>query len=63
MDLCLYAKDHGVPAEVAAAALGLTAEQVGRVYRDIDAKRHAARYLHMAPQVMGSLGPEEAPTS
>ena len=36
------------PAE-AARALGLTPEQVERVYRDIDAKRAAARYLHAAP--------------
>ena len=32
-----------------ATVLGLTAEQVERVYRDIDAKRAFARYLHMAP--------------
>ena len=49
MDLCLYGKDHGIPAEVAAAAMGLTAEQIEWVYRDIDAKRHAAHYLHERP--------------
>jgi NAD+ synthase len=46
MDLCLYGKNHGVsPAEVAAVA-EITVEQVERVYRDIDAKRNATRYLH-----------------
>lgn len=46
MDLCLYGKNHGVsPAEVAAAA-EMTVKQVERVYRDIDAKRNATRYLH-----------------
>jgi NAD+ synthase len=49
MDLCLYAKNHGIPAAEVAAALGLEAVQVERVFRDIDAKRAMARYLHMAP--------------
>jgi NAD+ synthase len=46
MDVCLYGKDHHVPCEKVAEAIGLTAEQVRRVYRDIDAKRSAAEYLH-----------------
>ncbi|HEX7836677.1 MAG TPA: NAD(+) synthase, partial [Kofleriaceae bacterium] len=49
MDACLHARDREVPAELVAEALGLTAEQVARVYRDIDAKRAAARYLHAPP--------------
>jgi NAD+ synthase len=49
MDLCLWARNHGVPAGEAAPVLGLTPEQVERVYRDIDAKRRATRYLHAAP--------------
>jgi NAD+ synthase len=48
-DLCLYARDHGVPAEIAGEAAGLTGEQMQRAFRMIDAKREAARYLHMAP--------------
>ena len=48
-DLCLYGKNHGIsPADVAATA-GMTSEQVERVYRDIDAKRNATRYLHTVP--------------
>jgi NAD+ synthase len=50
MDVCLYARNHGIPAEVVAPSLGLTAEQVERVYRDIDGKRRFAKYLHMEPQ-------------
>jgi NAD+ synthase len=46
MDLCLYAVDHGIPAEAVAGATGLTAEQVRRAFRDIEAKRRASRYLH-----------------
>ena len=49
MDLCLYAKDHGYTPMEASGALQLTEEQVARVYRDIDGKRAAARYLHMRP--------------
>jgi NAD+ synthase len=49
MDACLYARENSVPADEVAAALGLTAAQVERVYRDIDAKRAVARYLHAPP--------------
>lgn len=45
MDLCLWAHDHGVPASEVAAVLAFTAEQVERVYRDIEAKRRVSRYL------------------
>jgi len=55
MDLCLYGKNNGVaPAEVGAAT-GLTAEQVARVYRDIDTKRSTTRYLHLPPVLAGSV--------
>ena len=53
MDLALYARDHRVSAAEASGALGLTAEQVERVYKDIDAKRAQARYLHAAPLLVG----------
>jgi NAD+ synthase len=46
MDLCLYAYNHKVPATEAAAVLELTSEQVECVYKDIEAKRSATRYLH-----------------
>ena len=48
-DLCLYARDHGVPPDLVGEATGLTPEQVQRAFRMIDAKREATRYLHMAP--------------
>ncbi len=55
MDLCLYGKNNGVsPGEVAAAA-EMTAEQVDRVYRDIDAKRNATRYLHTPPLLIDKV--------
>ena len=49
MDLCLWAHNHGVAPEDAAPALGLQPEQVQRVYKDIEAKRRATRYLHSPP--------------
>jgi NAD+ synthase len=49
MDLCLHAHNHNVPAAELAPAVGLTAEQVERVYKDIEAKRRATRYLHTPP--------------
>jgi NAD+ synthase len=45
-DLCIYARDHGLPADAAAGAVGLTPEQMTRAYQAIDSKREAARYLH-----------------
>lgn len=49
MDLCLYAYNHGLPAVELASAVNLTPQQVERVFRDIEAKRRAARYLHLPP--------------
>jgi NAD+ synthase len=49
LDLALYARDHGVPAEAAAPGLGLSPAQVQRVYRLIEGKRQATRYQHLAP--------------
>jgi NAD+ synthase len=49
MDLCLYAHNHKVAAEEVAPVLGITAAQVERVYKDIDAKRRGTRPLHLAP--------------
>jgi NAD+ synthase len=52
MDLCLWARNHDVPAEETAKAVGITPEQVGRVYKDIDAKRRTTRYLHTSPMLI-----------
>jgi len=52
MDLCLYGKNNGAaPAEVAAAA-GLSAEKVERVYGMIDSKLRSTQYLHLPPQLI-----------
>src|SRR3984893_1661657 len=49
MDICLYAKNHGFQPEEVAPVIELTADQVARVYRVIDATRNATRYLHSKP--------------
>jgi NAD+ synthase len=55
MDLCLYGKNHGVsPAEVA-PSVGLKADQVERVYKDIDQKRATTRYMHLSPVLVADV--------
>jgi len=54
MDLCLYGRDHGLPAQEIAAAARMSASQVERVYLDIDSKRRATRYLHLPPLLVPS---------
>ncbi len=49
MDICLYAHNHDIPAADVAVAVDLTPEQVGRVFKDIEAKRRATKYLHTPP--------------
>jgi len=49
MDLCLYGKDHGITPANLAGIVGMTEEQVKRVYRLIESKRKVARYSHATP--------------
>jgi NAD+ synthase len=55
MDLCLYARNNGIDAGDVAAALGLSEQQIERVFRDIDSKRRASRYLHLEPQLVAEV--------
>jgi NAD+ synthase len=55
MDLCLYARNNGIDAADVAAALGLSEQQIERVFRDIDSKRRASRYLHLEPQFVAEV--------
>ena len=49
MDLCLYGKNNGIDINEVAEAVGLTVEQITRVYADIDQKRKTTHYLHEKP--------------
>lgn len=55
LDVCLIAKNQGIPACEVAEDIGLTVEQAERVYADIDAKRQATRYLHAGPQLVDEV--------
>ncbi|HEY0687086.1 MAG TPA: NAD(+) synthase [Steroidobacter sp.] len=52
MDIALYALNHGYTAEELAAAIKITPAQAANVYRDIEAKRRATRYMHLKPQLV-----------
>jgi NAD+ synthase len=52
MDLCLYAHNNDLPPEAVAGAVGLSPEDVRRVFDDIEQKRRTTRYLHLAPQLV-----------
>ncbi|MFA5514985.1 MAG: NAD(+) synthase [Desulfuromonadales bacterium] len=62
MDFCLYGRNHRIPAATVAEHLHLSAEQVERIYRDIERKRAATRYLHAPPLLMEKV-PEIAISS
>ena len=52
LDLLLWAYNHGVSCKKAGGTLGYTADQVRRVYADIEAKRRIADYLSAAPALI-----------
>jgi NAD+ synthase len=55
MDLCLFGKNHGLPAETIAKAARLDVPMVERVWADIDRKRETTRYLHLKPALVESI--------
>lgn len=55
MDLCLYGHNHGVPSSEVAEAVGMSGDEVEGVYREIEAKRIATRYLHLPPLLVEEI--------
>jgi NAD+ synthase len=55
LDVCLYALDHQVPPAETAREVGLSEEQVERVYDDIRRKRASARYQHTPPLLVQAV--------
>jgi NAD+ synthase len=49
MDLCLYAYANGISAAEVAEGMGLSEDQIIRVFKDIEAKRKTTRPLHLSP--------------
>ncbi|HXI21485.1 MAG TPA: NAD(+) synthase, partial [Gemmatimonadales bacterium] len=52
LDVVLYARNAGLPAEVPARELGLPVEDVEHLYQDIARKRATTRYLHLGAQLV-----------
>jgi len=59
LDVCLYAKDHGIPVQETAETLSLRPDQVQRIFAEIDDKRKMAQYLHMPPLLIDVVGTSE----
>jgi len=55
MDLCQYAKNHGVDPIEVAPVVSLSVEQVKRVYALIDSKLSSTQYLHLPPQLVEAV--------
>ncbi|MBN2508847.1 MAG: NAD(+) synthase [Spirochaetales bacterium] len=55
MDVCLFGINTNMPAAEIGDILGLTEEQVERVYADIRQKRRTSEYLHAAPVLMDTV--------
>ena len=52
MDLCLYAHDHGVPAEECARVVNREPKHIEHIYKDLEGKRRFAQYLHAPPATL-----------
>ena len=50
--MLLWAKNHDVAPASVAAEMGLSPEQVTRVYADIEQKRRTTAYLHTPPLLL-----------
>ena len=55
MDLCLYGHNNGISADELGGRIGIAAEDVQRVYEDIDQKRRTTRYLHLGAQLVETV--------
>ena len=55
MDQVLYGKNNGYSAAEIGQGMGLSAEQVERVFADIEGKRKVANYLHAPPVVVEDI--------
>ena len=53
MDLALYSRLNGYPPEALASAIGISPEDAGRIYADIDSKRRTAEVLHLPALQLG----------
>jgi NAD+ synthase len=52
MDLALYARTNGYPPASLAAAIGVSEDDAGTIYADIDSKRRIAEMLNLPPLIL-----------
>jgi NAD+ synthase len=55
LDVCLYGLNHGMAAAAIAPLVGLTPDEVERVYKDIQTKRTTTSYLHERPLLVEQI--------
>lgn len=55
MDQCLYGKNHGISIAETASAAEMSADEVQRVWIDIDRKRSATKYHHLPPVLIDKV--------
>jgi NAD+ synthase len=55
LDICLYGFNRGLAPASVAPAVGLSEDDVARVFRDIEQKRRATRYLHLPAQLVEEI--------
>ncbi|MBN2544970.1 MAG: NAD(+) synthase [Spirochaetes bacterium] len=55
MDICLFAYNNNISKQEVSKSVGLTEEQIERVFRDIEQKRRTAQYLHAEPQIIEKI--------
>ena len=55
MDLCLYGRNEGHSARAVAELIGLSVDDVERIFADIDQKRRVTAYLHLPPLLVAPV--------
>jgi NAD+ synthase len=55
LDACLFGLNNGYGSAAVASAVGLSTEQVERLFRDIETKRRTTLPLHLPPVLFGPL--------
>lgn len=55
LDICLHARNHGIPVDVLAQNTGLTVEQIRSVHGDLRGKLRVAERLHRPPMVVDPI--------
>ncbi len=55
MDLCLFAHNNKIPASSVATVLGFSAEQIERVYRDIESKERSSLSIQLPPLLSAEI--------